>query len=236
MTRNVVGTGCDSTRSDTVSGLPDQSLAVHSHDADSVPGHHHPRQRQRCCGDSPALEALAAVSILREHLPELKIRVVNVMRLRSASEHPHGLSDRDYDALFTADKHVVFAFHGYPTLHRRTYWRTNRNMHGRGYNEEGTITTAFDMRGRTGRTAFTSSVTSSTGSRSWVPPASSSTATTGTACSKPGWSSATSNTNTTTNMGIRPWVTERQPSTLRRAGTPRWPAPSTESRPKNTRL
>jgi xylulose-5-phosphate/fructose-6-phosphate phosphoketolase len=103
-----------------------------------------------CCGDTPTLEVMAAVSILREHLPQLKIRVVNVvdlMRLQSAAEHPHGLSDRDYDALFTTDKHVIFAFHGYPALiHRLTHRRTNRNLHVRGYNEEGTITTAFDMR------------------------------------------------------------------------------------------
>jgi len=103
-----------------------------------------------CCGDTPTLEILAAVSILRQHLPELKIRVINVvdlMRLQSASEHPHGLSDTDYDALFTIDKHIIFAFHGYPSLvHRLTYRRTNRNLHVRGYNEEGTITTAFDMR------------------------------------------------------------------------------------------
>ncbi|MGA8252273.1 MAG: phosphoketolase family protein, partial [Mycobacterium sp.] len=103
-----------------------------------------------CCGDTPTLEVLAAVLILREHLPALKIRVVNVvdlMRLQSASEHPHGLSDRDYDALFTTDKHIIFAFHGYPSLiHRLTYRRTNPNLHVRGYNEEGTITTAFDMR------------------------------------------------------------------------------------------
>ena len=103
-----------------------------------------------CCGDTPTLEVLAAVSILRQHLPELKIRVVNVvdlMRLQSASEHPHGLSDKDYDALFTRDKHIVFGFHGYPSLvHRLTYRRANRNLHVRGYNEEGTITTPFDMR------------------------------------------------------------------------------------------
>ena len=103
-----------------------------------------------CCGDTPTLEILAAVSILREHLPELKIRVVNVvdlMRLQSASEHPHGLSDADYDSLFTTDKHIIFGFHGYPWLvHRLTYRRTNRNLHVRGYKEEGTITTAFDMR------------------------------------------------------------------------------------------
>ncbi len=103
-----------------------------------------------CCGDTPTLEILAAVSILREHLPELKIRVVNVvdlMRLQSESEHPHGLSDKDYDALFTRDKHIVFGFHGYPSLvHRLTYRRANRNLHVRGYMEEGTITTPFDMR------------------------------------------------------------------------------------------
>ncbi|MDQ2853056.1 MAG: phosphoketolase family protein [Actinomycetota bacterium] len=103
-----------------------------------------------CCGDTPTLEVLAAVTILREHLPQLKVRVVNVvdlMKLQSASEHPHGLSDADFDALFTRDKHIVFAFHGYPTLiHRLTYRRTNRNMHVRGYVEEGTITTTFDMR------------------------------------------------------------------------------------------
>jgi len=103
-----------------------------------------------CCGDTPTLEILAAVSILREHLPDLKIRVVNVvdlMKLQSQSEHPHGLSDTDYDSLFTTDKHIIFGFHGYPWLvHRLTYRRTNRNLHVRGYKEEGTITTAFDMR------------------------------------------------------------------------------------------
>jgi xylulose-5-phosphate/fructose-6-phosphate phosphoketolase len=103
-----------------------------------------------CCGDTPTLEILAAVSILREHMPELKMRVINVvdlMRLQSESEHPHGLSETDYDALFTKDKHIVFGFHGYPSLvHRLTYRRTNRNLHVRGYKEEGTITTAFDMR------------------------------------------------------------------------------------------
>jgi xylulose-5-phosphate/fructose-6-phosphate phosphoketolase len=103
-----------------------------------------------CCGDTPTLEVLAAVSILRQHLPELKIRVINVvdlMRLQPSSEHPHGLSDTDYDALFTKDKHIIFGFHGYPWLvHRLTYRRTNRNLHVRGYKEEGTITTAFDMR------------------------------------------------------------------------------------------
>jgi xylulose-5-phosphate/fructose-6-phosphate phosphoketolase len=103
-----------------------------------------------CCGDTPTLEILAAVSILRQHLPDLKIRVINVvdlMRLQSASEHPHGLSDQDYDSLFTKDKHIIFGFHGYPSLvHRLTYRRTNHNLHVRGYKEEGTITTAFDMR------------------------------------------------------------------------------------------
>ena len=103
-----------------------------------------------CCGDVPTLETLAAVSILREHLPELKVRVVNVvdlMKLQPETEHPHGLSDQDFDALFTKDKPVVFAFHGYPWLiHRLTYRRTNHeNMHVRGYKEEGTITTYFDM-------------------------------------------------------------------------------------------
>jgi xylulose-5-phosphate/fructose-6-phosphate phosphoketolase len=102
------------------------------------------------CGDTPALEVMAAVSILREYLPELKIRVINVvdlMKLESASEHPHGLCEADYDSLFTKDKHIIFAFHGYPWLiHRLTYRRTNRNLHVRGYKEEGTITTPFDMR------------------------------------------------------------------------------------------
>jgi xylulose-5-phosphate/fructose-6-phosphate phosphoketolase len=103
-----------------------------------------------CCGDTPTLEIMAAVSILRTHLPDLKIRVVNVvdlMKLQPHTEHPHGLSDKDFDSLFTKEKHIVFAFHGYPWLvHRLTYARTNRNIHVRGYKEEGTITTAFDMR------------------------------------------------------------------------------------------
>ncbi|TWU30487.1 phosphoketolase family protein [Bythopirellula polymerisocia] len=103
-----------------------------------------------CCGDVPTLETLAAVSILREHLPELKVRVVNVvdlMKLQPASEHPHGLSDEAFDALFTRDKPIIFAFHGYPSLvHQLTYRRTNHdNLHVRGYKEEGTITTTFDM-------------------------------------------------------------------------------------------
>ncbi len=103
-----------------------------------------------CCGDTPTLEVLAATSILRQHLPDLKVRVVNVvdlMKLQSSSEHPHGLSDSGYDSLFTTDKHILFGFHGYPWLiHRLTYRRANRNLHVRGYNEEGTITTPFDMR------------------------------------------------------------------------------------------
>ena len=103
-----------------------------------------------CCGDVPTLETLAAVSIMREHLPDLKVRVVNVvdlMKLQPQTEHPHGLSDVDFDELFTKDTPVIFAFHGYPWLiHRLTYRRTNHeNLHVRGYKEEGTITTAFDM-------------------------------------------------------------------------------------------
>ncbi len=103
-----------------------------------------------CAGDVPTLETLAAVSILRRELPDLKIRVVNVvdlMKLQPATEHPHGLSDADFDALFTRDKPIVFAYHGYPWLiHRLTYRRNNHhNLHVRGYIEEGTITTAFDM-------------------------------------------------------------------------------------------
>ncbi len=103
-----------------------------------------------CCGDVPTLETLAAVSILRRYIPELIVRVVNVvdlMKLEPNSEHPHGLSDADFDTLFTKDKPVVFAFHGYPWLiHRLTYRRNNHgNIHVRGYKEEGTITTAFDM-------------------------------------------------------------------------------------------
>jgi xylulose-5-phosphate/fructose-6-phosphate phosphoketolase len=103
-----------------------------------------------CAGDVPTLETLAAVDLLRTSLPDLKIRVVNVvdlMRLQSETEHPHGLSDREYDAMFTTDKPVVFAFHGYPTLiHRLTYRRTGHaHLHVRGYKEEGTTTTPFDM-------------------------------------------------------------------------------------------
>ncbi len=103
-----------------------------------------------CAGDTPTLEALAATSILRENFPELKIRFVNVvdlMRLESNMKHPHGLSDADYNALFTKDKPIIFAFHGYPSLiHQLVYNRDNDNIHVKGYNEEGTITTPFDMR------------------------------------------------------------------------------------------
>ena len=103
-----------------------------------------------CCGDVPTLETLAAVDLLRRHVPELKIRMVNVvdlMALQPPSEHPHGLKDNDFDALFTTDKPIIFAFHGYPWLiHRLTYRRTNHeNLHVRGYKEEGTTTTPFDM-------------------------------------------------------------------------------------------
>ena len=103
-----------------------------------------------CCGDTPTLDTLAAVTILRESFPELKIRVINVvdlMRLQSNTLHPHGMTDAEYDSLFTADKPIVFAFHGYPSLiHELTYKRRNKNIHVRGYMEEGTITTPFDMR------------------------------------------------------------------------------------------
>ncbi|MEO8479724.1 MAG: phosphoketolase family protein [Gemmatimonadota bacterium] len=103
-----------------------------------------------CAGDVPTLETLAAVDLLRQHLPELRVRVVNVvdlMRLQPESEHPHGLSDADFDALFTVDKPIIFAYHGYPWLiHRLTYRRTNHhNLHVRGFKEEGSTTTPFDM-------------------------------------------------------------------------------------------
>ena len=103
-----------------------------------------------CCGDVPTLEVLAAAAILRERLPDLRVRVVNVvdlMRLQPDSEHPHGLPDVEFDSLFTADRPIVFAYHGYPTLlHRLMYRRTNHgNLHVRGYKEEGTTTTPFDM-------------------------------------------------------------------------------------------
>ncbi len=103
-----------------------------------------------CAGDIPTLETLAAVDLIREHLPELKVRVVNVvdlMRLQHDTEHPHGLTDREFDTLFTTDRPIIFAYHGYPWLiHRLTYKRTNHaNLHVRGYKEEGTVTTPFDM-------------------------------------------------------------------------------------------
>jgi xylulose-5-phosphate/fructose-6-phosphate phosphoketolase len=103
-----------------------------------------------CAGDVPTVETLAAVDLLRQHVPELRVRVVNVvdlMRLQPPSEHPHGLSDREFDSLFTTDRPIVFAYHGYPWLiHRLTYRRTNHgNLHVRGYKEEGTTTTPFDM-------------------------------------------------------------------------------------------
>jgi xylulose-5-phosphate/fructose-6-phosphate phosphoketolase len=103
-----------------------------------------------CCGDVPTLETLAAVELLRGFFPDLKVRVVNVvnlMKLQPPREHPQGLSDGDFDTLFTTDKPILFAFHGYPWLiHRLTYRRTNHdNLHVRGYKEEGTTTTPFDM-------------------------------------------------------------------------------------------
>ncbi len=116
-----------------------------SNDSDSEPD-----VVMACCGDVPTLETLAAVELLREHVPALRVRVVNVvdlMKLQPAEEHPHGLSNRDFDALFTVDKPIIFAFHGYPSLiHRLTYRRANHaNLHVRGYKEEGTTTTPFDM-------------------------------------------------------------------------------------------
>jgi xylulose-5-phosphate/fructose-6-phosphate phosphoketolase len=103
-----------------------------------------------CCGDVPTLETLAAVDLIRQYLPELKVRVINVvnlMRLQSPNEHPHALTDKEFDVLFTKDRPIIFAFHGYPWLiHRLTYRRTNhKNLHVRGYKEEGTTTTPFDM-------------------------------------------------------------------------------------------
>ena len=102
------------------------------------------------CGDAPTLEVMASVSILRHNIPDLKIRVVNVvdlMRLESNDRHPHGLTDTEYDNLFTKDKPIIFAFHGYPSLiHQLTYKRTNQKLHVHGYIEEGTITTPFDMK------------------------------------------------------------------------------------------
>jgi xylulose-5-phosphate/fructose-6-phosphate phosphoketolase len=103
-----------------------------------------------CAGDIPTLETLAAADLLRVGVPDLKVRVVNVvdlMRLQPSSEHPHGLSDRDFDNIFTSDKPIIFAYHGYPWLiHRLAYRRANHpNLHVRGYKEQGTTTTPFDM-------------------------------------------------------------------------------------------
>jgi xylulose-5-phosphate/fructose-6-phosphate phosphoketolase len=119
-------------------------------DAFSSDGEQEPDVVLACAGDVPTLETVAAAALLREHLPELKVRLVNVvdlMRLQPASEHPHGLSDREFDSLFTLAQPVIFAYHGYPWLiHRLTYSRANHdNMHVRGYKEEGTTTTPFDM-------------------------------------------------------------------------------------------
>ena len=116
----------------------------------SSEGEHEPDVVLGCAGDVPTLESVAAAAILREHLPELKVRLVNVvdlMRLEPDSEHPHGLPDPEFDALFTTDRPVIFAYHGYPWLiHRLTYRRANHhNIHVRGYKEEGTTTTPFDM-------------------------------------------------------------------------------------------
>jgi xylulose-5-phosphate/fructose-6-phosphate phosphoketolase len=118
--------------------------------ASSEEGEGEPDVVMACCGDVPTLEALAATALLREHLPELQVRMVNVvdlMRLQPESEHPHGLPEREFDSLFTADRPVIFAYHGYPWLiHRLTYRHTNHaNIHVRGYKEEGTTTTPFDM-------------------------------------------------------------------------------------------
>ena len=111
-----------------------------------------------CCGDTPTLEIMAAVTILHDNMPEIKIRVINVvdlMKLEPHSQHPHGLTDAEYDALFTKDKPIIFAFHGYPTMiHELTYHRHNRNLHVCGYREEGTITTPFDMRVQNGIDRF----------------------------------------------------------------------------------
>jgi xylulose-5-phosphate/fructose-6-phosphate phosphoketolase len=115
-----------------------------------TPGAGEPDVVLGCAGDVPTLETVAAARLLREHLPDLRVRVVNVvdlMRLQPDTEHPHGLPDAQFDALFTVDRPVVFAYHGYPWLiHRLTYRRANhRNLHVRGYKEEGTTTTPFDM-------------------------------------------------------------------------------------------
>ena len=103
-----------------------------------------------CAGDTPTVEVLAATQIMKEYIPEIKIRVVNVidlMKLQSNTKHPHGLTDDEYDAIFTKDKPIIFNFHGYPDLiHQLTYDRHNQHLHVHGYLEEGTITTSFDMK------------------------------------------------------------------------------------------
>ena len=126
-----------------------------------------------CAGDVPTMETLAAVEMLRQHFPELKIRVINVvdlMALQPRSEHPQGLSDKDFDVLFTNDKPIVFAYHGYPSLiHQLTYRRTNHhNLHVRGYKEEGTTTTPSRWRCAMTSIAFIWSKTSSIGCRVWA--------------------------------------------------------------------
>ena len=103
-----------------------------------------------CCGDTPTIEALACVTLLKEYAPKIKIKFVNVvdvMKLGSREHHPHGISDEEYDELFTTDRPIIFAYHGYPTLiHELTWFRKNQNIQVFGYKEEGAITTAFDMR------------------------------------------------------------------------------------------
>jgi xylulose-5-phosphate/fructose-6-phosphate phosphoketolase len=116
----------------------------------STDGEAEPDVVMACAGDIPTLETLAAVDLLRQHFPDIKIRVVNVvdlMTIQPSTEHPHGLSDADFDSMFTVDRPVIFAYHGYPWLiHRLTYRRRNHNnLHVRGYKEEGTTTTPFDM-------------------------------------------------------------------------------------------
>ena len=127
-----------------------------------------------CCGDIPTLETLAAADLLRQHLPELKVRVVNVvdlMRLLPETEHPHGMSDPEFDALFTVDRPVIFAFHGYPWLiHRLAYRRHGHdNLHVRGYKEAARRPRRSTWSGSTTWTGSTWSSTSSTGCRGWPP-------------------------------------------------------------------
>jgi len=126
------------------------TLGVGLWDFASTDGGSEPDVVLACAGSVPTLEAMAAADLMRQHLPDLKVRFVNVvdlMRLHPHSEHPHGMTDKDFDALFTANKPVVFAWHGYPSLiHQLTYRRNgHRNIHVRGYKEEGTTTTPFDM-------------------------------------------------------------------------------------------